>query len=224
MVYGSSIISTEETFGLHICGRPQTLNLFFKAISGMIKRVICDFNHMFGSKEKIRFNNYAGFWVNEKALVAGAGLTSVIALIGVYLSQSILIQLESVFTPLLASVFTGIALGHYLGVSTEKEGKTTSSFGIGMFSGLALVLISYFQISPLSAITVLMPLTVFLIHNSGLVVQSKMADKTVELSSRLSIVGLVLLALYHYVLPIVTNLTYFVLYDLGLIQFSSVLF
>jgi len=178
---------------------------------------------MFGSKEKIRFNNYAGFWINEKALVAGSGLTSVIALMGYYLSQSILIQVESVFTPLLSSVFTGIALGHYLGVSTEKEGRTISSFGIGMFSALSMVLMAYFQLSVLSAIIIITPITVFLIHNSGLVVQSRLADRTVALTAYFSIASLVVLAAYHYILPIVTNLAFFLLHEVGLVEYLSVL-
>lgn len=192
------------------------------AAIGRIKRFSWYLSLMFGSKEKIRFNNYAGFWVNEKAFVAGAGLTSVIAMTGYYLSQSMLIQVESIFTPLLASIFTGITLGHYLGVSTEKEGRTTSSFGVGMFSGLSIVLLAYFQLTILSAIVLLTPVTVFLIHNSGLVVQNKMADKAVAAASQLSVAGLVLLAVYHYVFPILNNLVYFLLYDLQFVQLSSV--
>lgn len=176
---------------------------------------------MFGSKEKIRFNNYAGFWINEKALVAGSGMAAVTALIGFYLSQSIFVQIETVFTPLLTSIFTGVALGHYLGVSTEKEGKTVSSFGIGVFSGLMFVLVAYFQLSVLSALAVVTPVTVFLIHNSGLVVQSKLADRTVNAAAKLSILGLVLLGLYHYVFPIANNLVVFLMYDVGLITLIS---
>jgi len=107
---------------------------------------------MFGKKEKIKFNKYLDFWINEKSFIAGTGLIAVIALTGVYISQSVLIRVDSLYTPLLTAVFCGVSAGHFLGVSTEKEGKTMASFGMGAFLSLTLVLMALFSDVILSGI------------------------------------------------------------------------
>jgi hypothetical protein len=175
---------------------------------------------MFGSKNTIRFNNYAGFWVNEKAFVGGAALTAVIAMTGAYLASSIFVQIEQIYAPLLAAIFTGAAFGHALGVSTEKEGKVVYSFMIGFFLAMTAVLISYFRLSLLSGIVLAMAVSVFLIHNSGLVVQDRRIDTAVDLfAGKFSVLGLIAIGLYYYILPIFTNLATFLLYEVNLIQY-----
>lgn len=175
---------------------------------------------MFSSKNKIRFNKYAGFWVNEKAFVAGSALTAVIAMTGAYLAGSLLVEIEQVFAPLMASIFTGAALGHSMGISTEKEGKVIYSFGIGFFLAFTAVLISYFRLSLLSGIVLATAVSIFLIHNSGLVVQDKRFEKAVNLfAGKISALGLLAIGSYYYICPILTNLAVFIMYDLNLVNY-----
>lgn len=179
---------------------------------------------MFESKDTIRFNNYVGFWVNEKAFIAGAALTAVIAMTGSYVAGSLIVNIEQVYAPLFASIFTGAALGHSMGVSTEKQGKVIYSFGIGFFSALSAVLTTYFMISLLSGIILATALSIFLIHNSGLVVQDRRIDRAVDIfAGKISSLGLIAIGFYYYIYPVISDGVIFLMYDLNLMHYLPVL-
>lgn len=160
-----------------------------------------------GEKEKIRFNNYGGLWVNEKAFFAGIGAVLLSFLTGYNLSQNIEVVTVSPTSLLAASVFAGLALGNYTGVSTEKKGRTSYSFLLGASLTAAVALPVIIQDIVLAAIVGIAASTVVLFHESGMGLQNPWLDRMVDIvAGKLSILGLISLGLYYYVLPMVYSL------------------
>jgi hypothetical protein len=173
---------------------------------------------LFGDKERIKFNNYSGLWVNEEALVAGVGTVGVLALVGVYLSGTMIEPVTDRLTYLLVALFTGSATGHYLGVATEKVGRTLRSYLLGFCASLTLVMLGVFQASLLTPLMLLTLFTVFLVHNSGMVVQNGWIDRVTSVfAGRISLFGLVTLASYHYLIPAASAAFDVLYYSTGLI-------
>lgn len=172
-----------------------------------------------GDREKIRFNNYAGLWINERSMMAGVLTIALLASVGYYLSRTVAVDISNIYTPLLAAVFSGAATGHYIGAASEKVGETLRSFLLGFSAALSVVLLALFQVSLLSPVLLITLATVFLVHNSGMTVQNRWLNRFMDVAiGKGTIAGLVSLGVYHFVFPAAINIGYMILYDYNLIS------
>lgn len=176
-------------------------------------------NDVLGEREKIRFNNYAGLWVNEQALAAGVLSVALMVTVGFYFSEVLTLSIDNLYTPLLAAVFAGAATGHYLGVASEKVGRASRSYLLGFNATLSAALVGVFQFSLLSLVLLITLATVFLVHNSGMGIQNRWIDRTMEVvAGKISVAGLASLGVYHFVFPAAVNFGFLLLYDFNLVS------
>lgn len=132
-----------------------------------------------------------------------AGVTFMIGLIfsGIYIQNKVSVAAESV-TPLTSAFFIGLGVGHHMGKTVQvKENALTSAY-LGAFLTLAVMILYYARLELISGVLVVMAITVFLAHSSGLVDNYANIRRSVHfVAGDIPIFGLSGLGLVRYIVP-----------------------
>lgn len=140
-------------------------------------------------------------YVNIQAFIAGVLFISTLFLIGTYIQSQVEIASDNI-TPLFTSIFTGLGFGHFLAKAIQENKDSLTSAYIGALLILTVIVVYYSGLQPVSGILIIMTMTVFLSHTSGLIDDNDSIKNLIEfLAGDISPFALYGLGIIRYLVP-----------------------
>lgn len=144
---------------------------------------------------------------SRRAFFGGIALIIALFSIGASISASITpVSIDISNSFLWISILIGLSIGHYMGMAFVKKGNELNSFLIGIFSALTFSIIYKTGISHFSITLTFLAISIFLMHNSGLISKHENIEKLVKFFAQyVSSTILTIIGFIKYLWPIIAK-------------------